>query len=707
MSKWQKELIDKISINIDNIPKELLDLKQWVSWGGSILEDGSPDKKPINPHTNRAASSVDPNSWGSFDDAVHCVNTYNRYGVGFVFSKDDEFVGIDLDDCVDDKGNINQETMELIKSFNSYTEYSPSGRGIHIIVRGSIPENKGRKKGWLEIYKVGRYFTVTGNSIIYKNIESCQASIDAFMKIYFPPDSIDNTVKLDMIKRSSLDDMALIEKIKNSNVGELWSGFWEGAYKSQSEADLALINALAFWCGNDPIRMQRMFNMSGLYRDKKSSRKDYLPNSIKKVLANPKKPYDPDFYKDKDVSPIKVIDPNEIDVNKPELIEFPDWVMGGLAKEFSDLYVDSIEVPSIFLYFGFLTCMGSILSDKISIDLEIRPQPRFYCVFLGESASDRKSTALKKLMNFFSNGKDSMDRNALDESSVCWGVGSAEGLGKKFEDNKKIVLCYDELKHFVQKSKISSSVLLPCVGELFENNRYSNNTKTTQINMENAYLSVIAASTVGTYETMFTNTFTDIGFVNRLFIVPGRATKRIALPPTVDEFAINAVKAKMLNIFWKIGNFTKMGIDKNAAAMYSDWYNNLEKSSHTKRLDTYAIKLMMLIAINEFKDEIDLEIVEKVIAIGNWQLAVRKVYDPIDADGKTAEMEQRIRRMFENDHAIVTERNMKRALYRHIKIKGITFYQAAIKNLLSQNEIVAVKVGKAKAYQVVDLDLKE
>ena len=115
----------------------------------------------------------------------------------------------------------------------------------------------------------------------------------------------------------------------------------------------------------------------------------------------------------------------------------------------------------------------------------------------------------------------------------------------------------------------------------------------------------------------------------------------------------------------------------------------------------------MLIAINEFKDEIDLEIVEKVIAIGNWQLAVRKVYDPIDADGKTAEMEQRIRRVFENDHATVTERDMKRALYRHIKVKGIAFYQAAIKNLLSQNEIAAVKVGKVKAYQVVDLDLEE
>jgi hypothetical protein len=120
---------------------------------------------------------------------------------------------------------------------------------------------------------------------------------------------------------------------------------------------------------------------------------------------------------------------------------FPMSVMTGAAGDFAHLYSSYMEVPKQFLYMSFLTCLGSVLSDKLTIDSEIRPQPRLYLVLLGESADDRKSSAISKTVYFF--------KDAIGGFEVCWGVGSAEGLQKKMEGNKQLLLAYDEFAALV------------------------------------------------------------------------------------------------------------------------------------------------------------------------------------------------------------------------------------------------------------------
>ena len=137
---------------LNNIPQELKAKHQWVGWARL-----SGRKVPMCPMTGLAAKSSDPNTWGSFREAVDVARQKNWDGVGFVFDKD--YVGIDLDHCIED-GKLNAFAEDVLKSMVSYTELSPSKTGIHIIGKGEIPRSLKTKE--IEIYNTGRYFTVTG-----------------------------------------------------------------------------------------------------------------------------------------------------------------------------------------------------------------------------------------------------------------------------------------------------------------------------------------------------------------------------------------------------------------------------------------------------------------------------------------------------------------------------------------------------------------
>jgi hypothetical protein len=100
-------------------------------------------------------------------------------------------------------------------------------------------------------------------------------------------------------------------------------------------------------------------------------------------------------------------------------LKFPP-IMAGVAGEFADLYTSVLETPAHFLFISFLTCLGSFLANRLTLSSEIQAQPRLYVLLLGESADDRKSTAIEKSVNFFT--------EAITDFRVCWGVGSAEGL---------------------------------------------------------------------------------------------------------------------------------------------------------------------------------------------------------------------------------------------------------------------------------------
>jgi putative DNA primase/helicase len=146
-------------VKVESIPGELRVRPQWVVWkaGGD-----KPDKVPYSARTGRRASSTDLLTWSTFQEALEAYESGEYAGVGFVFSSADPYTGIDLDDCVDGDGEIALWALEIVRYFDSYTELSATGTGLHVIVRGEIPN---RRKGAVEVYSSKRYFTVTGHVV--------------------------------------------------------------------------------------------------------------------------------------------------------------------------------------------------------------------------------------------------------------------------------------------------------------------------------------------------------------------------------------------------------------------------------------------------------------------------------------------------------------------------------------------------------------
>ena len=150
---------------IENVPKELALTPQWVCWSGTVGQNGKMSKIPINPKTGRNAKTDDPATWGTFEVAIDFSRKNDLPGIGFVFSGADDFVGIDLDECLDPaSGSIKAEAQEIINRLDTYTEISPSGRGVHVIAKGKLPDGS-RRTGKFEMYDDRRFFTITGNTL--------------------------------------------------------------------------------------------------------------------------------------------------------------------------------------------------------------------------------------------------------------------------------------------------------------------------------------------------------------------------------------------------------------------------------------------------------------------------------------------------------------------------------------------------------------
>lgn len=148
--------------NLLRVPEELRAFPQWVDWRGEESR-GRIAKVPYDAATGRRASVADRRTWCSFEEAVRAFKSGNFDGVGFVFSESDPYTGVDLDRCRDPQtGELEEWARAIVDVLGGYAEISPSGRGVHVIVRGKVPTKKG---GRLEVYSTRRFFTVTGETL--------------------------------------------------------------------------------------------------------------------------------------------------------------------------------------------------------------------------------------------------------------------------------------------------------------------------------------------------------------------------------------------------------------------------------------------------------------------------------------------------------------------------------------------------------------
>lgn len=277
------------------IPTELQNLKQWCCY--KLVEQKNTDKLsklPINPETKKGAKSNDPSTWVDYDTALLYSDEYD--GVGFFFTP--PYVGIDIDSVNLEK--IDTKTLEIINTLDSYTEISVSGKGLHIIVRGSLPGGVCRK-GTLEMYQEARFFAMTGNILrgCPDEVYDRQQELEKIYKKYMEQPKIIVDYGIQDKRIVNFNDLL---KVKNEKFRKLFSGKFE-EYPSQSEADLAFCSMVAYFTDGNAELMDKAVRESQLYRekwDKKHGADTYGNLTIKKALDGyTRRDFLPELYMDK------------------------------------------------------------------------------------------------------------------------------------------------------------------------------------------------------------------------------------------------------------------------------------------------------------------------------------------------------------------------------------------------------------------------
>lgn len=279
---------------VDQIPTALKREHQWVCWR-TDPRDGRQTKVPISPQTGQYASVADPETWSDFDTAYERYDQSGVDGLGFVFTADDPYAGVDIDEGRGpDTGTVKEWVVDVLLRLQSYTEVSPSGTGYHIIVKGTVPDG-GNRNGNLEMYDSDRYFTVTGNRVTGApaTIEERTDVLNSLHRRYIADDT--DRYPAAEPGEVSVSDAELIERAMNAANGDKFRVLWQGDtsdYPSHSEADQALCNLLAFWTGGDEHRTERLFAKSGLVRDKWWERPDYRERTIRTAIEDCSAYYD-------------------------------------------------------------------------------------------------------------------------------------------------------------------------------------------------------------------------------------------------------------------------------------------------------------------------------------------------------------------------------------------------------------------------------
>ncbi|MFD1648038.1 hypothetical protein [Haloarchaeobius litoreus] len=308
-------------VDAEAIPEALRSREQWVCWRVK-KRDGKDTKVPVIPDDGGFASATDEETWRSFQTAVEYASTGEADGIGFVFTEDDPFVGVDLDDCRDPETGVpSEDAQDIVVSLESFTEVSPSGTGFHVIIKGEIPGERSRK-GSVEMYETARFFTMTGDQV-EATPATVQERLSALAEVYEEyltpePDTTQSpepsyattrggtggsttggTVRVEGV---DLSDEELLERAQSASNGEKFERLWRGSttgYESQSEADMALCCMLAFWTGGDRYRMDELFRQSGLLREKwdevhYADGSTYGEKTIERAIARTSEFYDPD-----------------------------------------------------------------------------------------------------------------------------------------------------------------------------------------------------------------------------------------------------------------------------------------------------------------------------------------------------------------------------------------------------------------------------
>jgi len=593
-------------------PKELRDLPQWVIWHREMKE-GRWTKVPYcSRNPEKRASSTNPEDWSTFEFAESCTSK-NKTGVGFVFNGNG-IMGIDLDHALGD--GVLTKFQDIFEKINSYTEITPSGTGLHIIFQCEEVFETGRKKGDLEIYSKGRFFTFTGNvyqgrdKIIPVSISTVREAITPYLeKIVKKPLPLP-------VKTMDDDDIIKLASAARNSVKftRLYHGDSSG-YPSQSEAESALASILLFYT-EDCTQISRIMQSSGLYREK-MGREDYLTRTIDHARGIVTEHYE---------RPREIIRPMEkkesvkIDttsMDNPRLkVDLPnnfveDYInyMHGL----SDSYLEYQHGAAIML-------LSLAVNKRAYLPLTIGTiYPNLWVFCLGQSTISRKTTACTKLTEFI---------ELQNQWMILSYPGSPEAFVEDLEGVDRVlgpdnighgILCRDEaagILSAMEKTYMSDMRDLFC--QLYDCHPFIRRLRSGQrkaktvFNIKDAYLNFFFATTPDNFSTHTKLEDMTSGWLLRfLYYYPNYERKMRDLGSMTDKDRAlqNAIGKQIKSLMSFFNNHTvEFQLSIAGQSFYNTWKrDHLQKMQHDRqedrgmfdRLSIYALKLSMLYTIGQ------------------------------------------------------------------------------------------------------------
>ena len=412
--KWMK-------MQFNTLPDKLIECALWCVWKYED-RDGKPTKVPYNPRTGGRAQSNNPATFSDFKTAVAAFGTckYDGMGIG-VFPP---FAAIDIDHCVED-GKLSPLASDIVTHSKSYTEYSPSGKGVRIIL--TVPDGfkydkaryyiNNQKKG-LEVYVSGstqKFVTITGNKISGDTIQDGESSLrymcDKYMERAAQKPNTKPQRKPATHKATMTGDYWLDMGMKKD---PCLSDYWNGKFpmENESEKDAALMSRLLYWCNADVSRAIDLFKQSPFAMGKdeqhrrKMERDDYLQITANSPTVMPRTTAQEDNeayqrrYIRYDTRPAT----NDLQERLAQMqpITAYTWDDKGMGELFADMYRDfcrfNVTAKEWYVYDGVIWKADTGAMQVSQRAKELANALLVYCTTIEDER--QKADYLKKVSNY-------------------------------------------------------------------------------------------------------------------------------------------------------------------------------------------------------------------------------------------------------------------------------------------------------------------
>ena len=610
----------------ESVPRRLTELVQWVGWQKRDRE-GKPTKLPINPITGETARVDLSATWGSFEQACQAFEQHGVDGIGFVFSEGDPYCGIDLDGCRNPlTWVIEPWASDIIDTLESYTEVSPSGTGVHIIVEATLPPG-GNRKGGVEMYDRRRFFTFTGQHIrgTPDTIEERQRQLSGLHKYLFggqqkPVGAVPSRGDSGPVLA---DDQQLVDRAMKATYGDKFSDLWRGditAYgNDHSRADLALCTSLSFWTGHDRQRIDRLFRLSGLFRPKWDERRGvrtYGEMTVEKALQNTR-----------DVLPFTpIVAP--LDVGQRLAWPDPpeDAAYHGLAGDVVRAIEPHSEADPTALLFQFLTAVGSMIGRDAHFVAEAdRHYANLFIVLVGVSSKGRKGSSWGHVRRLL----EAIDPDWVSRR-ITGGLSTGEGLIHQVRDpieerravkdngrvidyetieadpgepDKRTLIVEPEFGRVLQVAIREANTLSAILRDAWDSNALRVLTKNNRLTATAPHISLIGHVTKDELRRLLTDTMAANGYGNRHLWILTKRSKQLPEGGNFDLVDTRPIIAGIARVKAFAKGLGRLDRDEEARTLWREIYGELSEGKPgllgalTGRAEAQVMRLALIYAV--------------------------------------------------------------------------------------------------------------